>query len=107
MKTRPARERLPNRRSGETIGLEFAGHHFSLTVSRFADGRIGEVFVRSAKPSSELDRLAGDVGVLVSLLLQHGVRPAQINHSLGRLDGGPAPASVIGAVIGLLVARED
>ena len=40
-----ARERLPNRRASETFNFEVDGLRYSATVSRFADGLIGEIFV--------------------------------------------------------------
>ena len=39
------RERLPNRRLGETFELEVAGLRYTATVGRFPDGRIAELFL--------------------------------------------------------------
>jgi len=36
------RERLPNRRIGETFEFEVAGLRYTATVGRFPDGRIGK-----------------------------------------------------------------
>jgi len=37
-----ARERLPNRRPSQSFTFELHGLRFTATVSRFADGRIGD-----------------------------------------------------------------
>src|SRR5947208_12219762 len=47
--TRPERERLPNRRIGETFELEVAGLRYTATIGRFPDGRIGEIFLNNHK----------------------------------------------------------
>jgi hypothetical protein len=49
------RERLPNRRAAETFEVEVNGLHYTATVGRFADGRIGEIFVQNSKPGSTND----------------------------------------------------
>jgi hypothetical protein len=46
------RQRLPNRRASTTFGLEVAGLKYTATVSRFADGRIGELFLTNHKNNS-------------------------------------------------------
>jgi len=43
------RERLPNRRAAETFEIEVNGLRYTATVSRFADGRIGELFLTNHK----------------------------------------------------------
>jgi hypothetical protein len=53
------------------------------------------------RSGSTLDALLADACVVVSLLLQHGVEPADLVASMGRL-GKTEPASVIEAVIDLV-----
>jgi hypothetical protein len=43
------RERLPNRRIGETFEFEVAGLRYTATVGRFSDGRLGETFLSNYK----------------------------------------------------------
>ena len=43
------RERLPNRRASETFNLEHAAMKYTVTISRFADGRVGEAFFANYK----------------------------------------------------------
>jgi hypothetical protein len=59
-----------------------AGRLYSATLSKFADGQIGEIFIDAHKPDSELAVHANDAAVLASLLLQHGVTAAAIRHSI-------------------------
>ena len=58
------------------------GRLYSATLSKFADGRLGEIFIDADKPDSELAVHANDAAVLASLLLQHGVTAAAIRHSI-------------------------
>ena len=96
------RERLPNRRPSETETIEHGGARFDVTAGFYLDGRPGEVFAGGAKSGSELDGLLDDSAILSSLLLQHGVEPAALARTVGRLGDGTAPASVIGAIVDLL-----
>jgi hypothetical protein len=91
------RRRLPHRRGAVALDIEHAGHRYRLHVGCFPNGTLGEVFLDAAKQNSTLDAFAADAAILVSLLLQHGVLPAEIGHALRRSPNG-APASLIGAV---------
>jgi hypothetical protein len=42
------RERLPNRRSAITFNLDVGGMHYICTLGYYADGRLGEVFLKGA-----------------------------------------------------------
>jgi hypothetical protein len=95
------RARIPNRRFAETVELEHGGSRFTVTVGFYPDGRPGEVFTHGMRTGSTLDALLADACVVVSLLLQHGVEPADLAASMGRL-GNAEPASVIGAVVDLV-----
>ncbi len=97
------RERLPNRRAAMTVGIEYAGQQFTVTIGFYPDNRPGEVFTHGIKTGSSLDAMLADACVLVSMLMQHGVSPVELASSMGR-QGGSAPASVIGAVLDLLAS---
>jgi hypothetical protein len=75
---------LPNRRSSETITVEVNGLGYTVTCSRFSDGRLGEVFIGNHKVNSGADTAARDAGILLSLALQHGVDPDVIRHAVSR-----------------------
>jgi hypothetical protein len=104
------RSRLPNRRASLTATAAWPtnGSNFVHVSVGFApDGAIAEVFARAARPESGIDLVADDAGVLVSLLLQHGVRLRDITHSLGRLpDGNPASVVALVADTALKIERE-
>jgi hypothetical protein len=82
-----SRRPLPQRRSAIAVELEHAGHHFRMQIGHFPDGALGEVFLDAAKQNSALDAFAADVAILISLLLQHNVTPAEIGHALRRAPG--------------------
>ena|SRR5262249_3837914 len=89
--TRP-RERLPNRRLGETFELEVAGLRYTATVGRFPDGRVGEVFLNNHKSNSAADVNAMDAAIVFSIAVQYGadietIRRALCRDSLGRASG--------------------
>jgi hypothetical protein len=87
-----SRQTLPNRRRCETLEIEHAGHWFSLTFSRYHDGRPAEIFLSSRNSGSPLEAIARDAAVTVSLALQHGAPLATIRQALTKdHDGGPAP----------------
>ncbi len=98
----PGRQRLPNHRPNETVGLHFDGQRYHVTIGYFADGRPGEVFCHGAKVGSGMDLLIDDACVALSMLLQYGAEPVSLAHSMGGLGNG-APASIIGA-LAILVA---
>jgi hypothetical protein len=49
------RKRLPNRRGSESFAFALDGLGFTATVSRFADGRIGELFLNNHKAGNQAD----------------------------------------------------
>ncbi len=99
-----SRQRLPERRPNETVDLEFGGIRYAVTVGYHLDGRPGEVFTHGAKVGSMMDAILDDACVTISLLLQHGVPPARLAGSMGRLGDGRSPASILGALADLLAA---
>ena len=101
------RQRLPDRRPCVTMELVHDNRSYAITIGfDVAEGRIGEVFTHGAKNGSTMDGILDDACVALSLLLQHGVEPAALAASMGRLGNGNEPASIIGALADLL-ARED
>ena len=114
----PCRHRLPSRRPSETRTLEVAGQAFRATIGFDPkDGQPRELFLSGGKSGSMLDALLGDVAVVVSVALQHGVPATALAKSISRVPVSPlaptdlatamspkhtAPASVIGAALDLL-----
>ncbi len=100
------RARLPERRPNFTTQIEYENRAYSVTLGfDVRSNRVAEVFTHGAKVGSGMDRLIDDVCVALSLLLQHGVDPAPLAASMGRLGDGKSPASIIGALADL-IARE-
>ena len=107
-----ARERLPNRREStihriEHITPEGGSFEVEVALAHFADGRVAEVFINSGtKSDSALAVILHDVGIAVSLFLQHSGRIDDLAKSLGRYDNG-APVSPLGAVVDLALEIES
>jgi hypothetical protein len=66
------RERLPNRRRSTSLEFECQGLRFTCTYSRFADGRIAEIFITNYKAGSQAGAIACDAAISTSLALQFG-----------------------------------
>jgi hypothetical protein len=92
------RRRLPNRRSSETFDFEANGLFCCCTVSHYADGTLGEIFISNAKVNSHSDAAAKDSAVVASLALQHGVPLDVIRHALLR-DARGAASSPLGVAL--------
>jgi hypothetical protein len=85
-----ARERLPNRRPSISFDIEVAGLRYTATISRFADGRVAEVFVQNHKSNSAADVNARDAAIAFSFAVQHGADPEAIRRALCRDSRGNA-----------------
>src|SRR6266568_3113512 len=92
------RQRLPNRRLAASFDLEVAGLRYKVTVGYFDDKSPAEVFISNHKAGNASDVAARDGGILVSLLLQHGVPLEDISRSLSRNGDGSA-SGVVTAVV--------
>jgi hypothetical protein len=84
------RERLPNRRGSESFDLECGGLQYTATISRFADGRLGEIFLTNHKAGSAADTTARDGAIVMSIALQHGADIETIRRALCRDSRGNA-----------------
>jgi ribonucleoside-diphosphate reductase alpha chain len=95
------RQRLPNRRLSETFALACNGLSYLVTISRFQDGRLAEIFISNSKAGSHSDSAAKDAAVVCSIALQHGVSVDVIRHALLRDSHGRA-SSPLGAALDLI-----
>jgi hypothetical protein len=93
---------LPQRRRAETFTVVHWNQPFAVTVGFYDDGTPGEVFVDARKSGGDVEAIARDAAVVISLALQHGVRLEAIGHAITR-NGNGLPASILGAVIDALV----
>jgi hypothetical protein len=86
------RHRLSNRRASETFDIESQGLRFTVTASRYDDGRLGEIFITNHKAGSMAGINAADAAVVCSIALQYGVpldviRAALMRDALGEASG--------------------
>ena len=112
----PPREKLPNRRRLERHHLSVADHEIEVDIGYTAAGEPGEVFIAGLGTGSQLSHLAQDAATLISLALQHGIRPTVLAKSIAREQAIPdaslalgdvgKPATMIGAVLDLLAKAE-
>jgi hypothetical protein len=98
------RQVLPRRRAAETFDLRFWNQLFTVTVGFYADGTPGEVFLDGCKTGNDIESIARDAGVLLSLALQHGVPPETIRHAVTR-GASEEPASILGAVVDSITTK--
>ena len=101
-----ARQRLPHRRPNQTAELVFDGTRYAVTMGFHpTTGEAREIFTHGAKVGSSMDGILDDACILLSLLLQHGVEPASLAATMGRLGEGQQRASIIGALADLLTRQ--
>ncbi len=111
------RRPLPARRPSVTREVAHAGQRFTVTVGLWPDGRPGEVFADGYKSGTDQRHTLADACVWASLLLQHGVAPAELGRSLGRVPvvqatgdlpppgaEAPPPPEAPASVLGVLAA---
>jgi hypothetical protein len=84
----PQRERLPNR--GRSGTFEIVADGLTYRATRFAGGRLAEIFISNHKTGSDADTAAKDSGVVCSIALQHGVPLKTIRRALLREGSGKA-----------------
>jgi hypothetical protein len=102
------RHTLPPRRRAETFNLEWGGldRRFAITAGYYSNGAVGEVFITGGKSGQEVEAIARDGAVLLSLALQYGADLANLASAVTR-DGTGAPSSIIGAVVDRLLMPAD
>jgi len=99
-----ARERLPDRRPCETFDFECNNLHYTASISRYADGRLAEIFLGNAKAGSHSDAAAKDSAVVASIAFQHGVPVETIRRALLR-DARGSPSSPLGAALDIVAGQ--
>jgi hypothetical protein len=99
------RRRLVNRRPNETFSFSWRGMHFAATISRFPDGRLGEIFLTNGKVNTDADTAARDSAVVASIALQFGADLETLRKALLRDPRGVA-SGPLGTALDL-IARMD
>jgi hypothetical protein len=99
------RRRLPHRRASTSFEIEVAGLRYTATVSRFADGKIGELFLSNHKSNSSADVNARDAAIAFSFAVQHGADPEAIRRALCRDSQGNA-SGPLGCALDRIMGRD-
>jgi ribonucleoside-diphosphate reductase alpha chain len=99
------RERLLNRRAHELFEFESMGLRFTVSVSRYADGRIAELFIDNHKAGSSVGTLVRDLAITFSFAVQHGADAETIRCALCR-DSQGRPLGPLGAALDLLTSNQ-
>lgn len=98
------RETLPQRRHSEVFDyLSHRGFKYTVTVGFYDDGRPGEVFLEAGKEGTDVQVLARDSAVLISLLLQYGCPISHMRSAISREMNG-APQGEIGHILDVIEA---
>jgi hypothetical protein len=100
-----SRRRLPNRRAAETFEVECAGLRYRVSIGRFEDGALAEIFICNGKTGSDSDTAARDSAVVASIALQYGVPLDVLRHALMR-DSQGRPSGPLGCAVDLIAEEE-
>ncbi|HXG97312.1 MAG TPA: hypothetical protein VNJ06_09425 [Gemmatimonadales bacterium] len=98
------RRLLSQRRAAETFELRHRGQAVAVTVGFYSDGSVGEVFITGSKVGSEIEAVARDGAVLLSIAVQHHVPLTEMRNAITRESDGTA-STIIGAVLDRLVGE--
>ncbi len=96
-----ARVNLPARRPRTSMEFQHEGHMFVGGAGYYENGRIGEVFLSSGKPNSQMDIVAQDAAIAASYALQHGAGLNEMRQAFLRAEDGSA-AGPLGRLFDLL-----
>jgi len=92
------RIRLPDRRGAETFDVRHGNERFHVSIGRFRDGTISEIFVTGPKSGSDLEAVTRDAAIILSIGCQCGLPLDPIRHAITR-NSDNTPSSIIGAVL--------
>jgi hypothetical protein len=102
---------LPNRRAGETFEVRLGQLSFWITVGFLQDGSPIEVFAgmkggRNSSLSSDVEAIARDAGVLISIARQYGAAMQTLREAVTRDESG-RPASILGAILDAMAEKRE
>jgi hypothetical protein len=101
-----SRNVLSQRRLCETFDIWHGGQRFHVSIGRAPDGSLAEIFINGGKSGSDLEAVARDAAVILSIALQYGVPLNPVCHAITR-DANGSPSSIIGATLEHLTERDD
>lgn len=97
------RHTLPPRRLTETFELVHADKRYTISVGFFPGRRaVAEVFVSGTKVGSDVEGVARDGAVILSIAMQYNVPLSVIAGAITRTQDG-RPMTIVGAVVDRLV----
>ena len=96
------RKMLPNRRRAENVKFRWNGTALFLSTGYYDDGTLGEVFISAGKLQSGMDTAAKDVGIAISMALQHGCSVETLHHAFLRKNDAE-PEGIAGVVMALII----
>lgn len=96
------RHLLPDRRSCEHIKFNYGSLDWIISIGRFDDGSVSECFINCSHAENELQCVARDASVVLSIAFQYHISPEVLRRSVTRLENGK-PASIIGEILDLIV----
>src|SRR6516162_2505923 len=99
------RLRLENRRQSETFDVEALGLRFTVSASRYPDGRPAEIFITNHRTGSAAGIMASDAAISASLALQFGCPVDVLRRALSRDSQGRA-SSPLGCALDLLEGQQ-
>jgi hypothetical protein len=90
------RNHLPQRRVCETFEIRKHGIDWIVSVGFYGDmATPGEVFISGARAGTDLDGIARDAAITISIALQHGANASTMAHAITRNQDG-TPSTIIG-----------
>lgn len=89
---------LPHRRHCETETIRWDGKSWTFSVGFYDDNAPAEIFVTGAKAGSDVEAVARDACVAVSIALQHGT-PVDVLARAMLAESNGEPSSIIGAIV--------
>jgi hypothetical protein len=105
------REELPARRGSVTVDFvhtnpALAQTEYTAMLGYYDDGRLGEIFINSAKVGTDVDVQVKDAAKLLSFAFQYGVPLEELRATMTRSATG-APEGVIGTLLDLISADPE
>ena len=98
------RERLPNRRASELFEVQALALRFTVSVSKYPDDRLAEIFITNHRAGSAAGILASDAAICASLALQFGCPAETLAKALSR-DAHGRPTGPLGCALDLLAGQ--
>jgi ribonucleoside-diphosphate reductase alpha chain len=99
------RERLQNRRASQLFEVRAFELPFTISVSKYSDGRLAEIFITNHRAGSAAGILASDAAICASLALQFGCPVETLRRALSRDSQGRA-TSPLGVALDIVSNME-